>query len=399
MMETTTICSKCKESAGLLNSVSTQTDDGDWEENATMESVAGKTEAENEQNCASSDQTDKQDIVYLEDIDITEKNQSKVARNSAEVVDFAVYQNVSDEAFELDPQMELGTVAELCHESDQIVVLTRSFECSTDPKSRWKRAGNATKAANRFNLTKKQRSLEIDEKEDLFSESEESTAFGGFRRIVISNGRLAIGRQDSEIFGNESSQYNVAEEKHDNPTTKDELSNSGKDVLEESKETDLAAASEIVADKDNDDFKEKLRRASSVLGPNKRCLQLREQEDHVDPGLDVKLFENDDNAFNVVVVTRCFESGPLSESEKLARERWNRVKNVTKISKAINRFRLSNRHREDGNDDGRLCEDDENGFGPFVGSGYRRMSMKTIEEVANLARRKSRFRRIRSTLR
>lgn len=396
IMDGDVTCGKCKQSLGRLTSVGTQTTDFD----STIESAEGnanalQTDCEQSEKSIFEAQVNEKGILGLEDISISEDCQTGVSSDADEVVDFAVFQNVTDEAFEMDPTIEIGTAAEMHHGSDKIVVLTRSFECSSDAVKRWKMVANAAKAANHFHLTRKERTSEQEDVESILTEADDNNTFSGFRRIIISNERLAITRQRSGTFGKDGSSHCQTENDADEDSKKRNRPSAAMKIKCDGRKNMNGLIEESAAEKCNDTSKDRLRRASSVLGPNRKCLQLQEQDENIEPGQDVKLPEEDGTAYNVTVVTRCFESGPSSASEELTRERWKRVRDATRISKAMNRLRRSKRHQE--GDSGELLR--ENGdftTGPFVGSGYRRVSMKTVDEFAHLSRKRSRFRRNKS---
>lgn len=425
-MEVAAICSKCKESLGFLRSVETQTYDEElgiecearnefeteaqnkesslenMNENSPLEDVKilMKNEddysAENQDAESSFEQTEGNGVIDIEDIDLSEQNQQDVSRSNDENIAYAVYRNVVDEAFELDPQMEIGIAAEMDHGSDEIVALTRCFECPSDPKSRWKRATNVTKAANR--LKRKSKNCESDDGENMLPSSDDVSCMSGFRRVVISNGRLPILQQNQRLF--EGKEESICSKKDTIIEMHEERSNPS-NVLNESEfgKNERHAVEQAVTDDGCDKSKERLRRASNVLGPNKKCLQLHEQEEDIQPETDVQLSSTDDTAYNVVLITRSFESEPLSDSKKLARERWARVRIATAASKAVSRLSKSRRGQDDENEQ-TLCDENADCLhGPFVGSGYRKLSMKTIEEVASFQKKRNRFRKISSSKR
>lgn len=390
-MEAITVCSKCKESLRILLSVQTQTYESDWNVKLKDEDFGAVRRTDDDRVCETVEKAFEKDTIHLEDITFIENYQPADPLGNTEAIEYAVCRGVSDEAFELDPEMELGTFAEMCHDDNKIVALTRSFECPSHAERRWIVAANVGKAANRFNRMNKGKLSQNNEGKDALLESEDYAGLSGCRRIVISNGRLPVIRHDGGSVRKESLLNDGIEEESQAAMEPDNklqsISNS------EEKEADLGENAVVYGN--SDISKEKLKRVCHVLCPNKKCLQLHEQEQHVDPDHNINLFDTDETMYNVVVVTRSFECGALSESEKSARDRWNRVKNSTKFSKALNRFRPSNLREE--NDHGQsdqgkmLYEDEDDTFGAFVGSGYRKVSMKTIEEVASLARKRNRF--------
>ena len=388
-MEAITVCSKCKEPLCILQSVQTQTCETDWNVELKAENLGADRQTGDDRVCDTVEEACK-DTIHLEDITFVETDQHADSINNAEALQYAVYRDVSDEAFELDSEMELGTFAEMCHNDDEVVVLTRSFECPSNALCRWKVAANVGKAANRFSRMKKGKLSQNNEGKDILLELEDYAGLSGCRRIVVSNGRLPVSRRDGgSVLKEGLLNDTIEEENHTTLEPDKKLQSISTNGLEEN-EADLWK--DEVVDSNSDISKEKLKRVSHVLGPNKKCLHLHEQEQHVDPGHDVSLFDINETMYNVVVVTRSFECGALSESEKSARDRWNRVKNSTKFSRAFTRFRSSNSRKESDQGQGQmLYEDQDENFGAFVGSGYRRVSMKTIEDVASLARKRNRF--------
>ena len=388
-MQVAMICSECKRSVGLLQSVETQTVELDWVGELNTDNLQPDRRIESEQDCGEEETSRKSDIVHIEDIEFIEACRPEYPQGNAAVPHCAVYRDVSDEAFEMDRDMELGTFAEMCHENDKIVALTRSFECPSQAKDRWQKATSVGKAANRFGRLKKGKSPGISEGDGILSDSQVYT--GGCRRIVISSGKLAINQLDVKGVENEGTLNGAKEEGHENLEGNVQLSSILKERgVEEIESCGSKSEEETIVDSDRHISNNMLKRVSHVLGPNKRCLHLDEQQEQIDPEEYIDLSDTDKTTYNVVVVTRSFECGALSDTEKQAGARWNRVKNATKFSKALSRLRQSNERRE-GDHDQMLSEDDENNCAPFVGSGYRRMSMKTIEEVASLAKKRNRF--------
>ena len=391
-MEVETICSKCKESIGLLESVQTQTVEADWTDEDVTDNFELDNREESEQDYGTDERTCKKDTIRLEDITFIEQSEGSDAQRNTESVEYAVYQDVSDEAFDMDSAMELGTFAEMCHSNDKIVALTRSFEYISHVKRRWQLGANVGRATSRFNRLRKGNEPQVNESEDMLSESEDSSGLSGCRRIVISNGRIPISRQDVGAAVNDDGFREAAEEGCAIFGVHNKMESICEDLLREEKDHESNLRETMAIHEEGQISKDKVNQASQVLGPNKRCLQLHEQEEEVGPEHDISLFDTDKTMYNVVVVTRSFECGALTDSERAARQNWNRLKNATKLSKALDRFKPSSHQRE--SDKGQsLFGNDENI--PFVGSGYRRMNMKTIEQVANLARKKNLFWKLR----
>ena len=384
------ICSKCKESIGLLESVQTQTVKADWIDEGITDNFELDNREESEQDYCIDERACEKDTIHLEDITFIEQGEGSDTQCNADSAEYAVYQDVSDEAFDMDSEMELGTFAEMCHSNDKIVVLTRSFEYSSHVKRRWQLGANVGRATSRFNGLRKRNDPQGNESEGMLSESGDSSGLSGCRRIVISNGRIAISRQDVGATVSDGEFPEAAEERCFGVHNK--MESICENPMGEEKGHESNVGGTIAVHEGDHISKDKVNKASHVLGPNKRCLQLHEKEEEVGPEHDISLFDADEAMYNVVVVTRSFECSALTESERTARQNWNRLQNATKFSKALDRLRPSSHERES-NRGQSLFGNDENS--PFVGSGYRRMNMKTIEEVAGLARKRNLFWKLR----
>ena len=389
-METDIICSRCRQDMVLMMSAETQTD------NCAETECVIKNEIEISSNDRFAIDSGSQSIDQcISDVPEEIQVDPFIGSDFGEVPGYAVFQNVVDEALDVDPSMELGTAAEMSNPDNEIVVLTRSFEAPSNPKMRWKKAVNANKAVNRL-YSKKRRSVDENEMLDEglpLSDKEDEILFGGVRRIVISNGRLNV-QHDSN---------GIASFSETNHSVNDDDSSVLREVKEEASiienngdlhyiSAEPGRASELKKFVEISEDKEKLRRASSVLGPNKKCLQVQEEHENIEPEKDLGLLNSNNETFDVVVLTRSFETTPAADEGSAARQRWNNLKNATRFSKAVNRMRSIRQQRDENM---ALYASDQNDQ-IVVGSGYRKVSMKTVDEIVNIATTKNRFWRRRS---
>eukprot|EP00795_Rhopilema_esculentum_P006035 gene6035-11409_t len=394
-METDIICSRCRQDLVLMTSAETQTDDFAETESAI------KNEIEISSNDRFAIDSGSQSIEQCIS-DVAEEIQvdQSIGSDFGEIPGYAVFQNVVDEALDVDPSMELGTAAEMSNPDNEIVVLTRSFEAPSNPKMRWKKAVNTNKAVNRL-YSKKRRNVDENEMLDEglpLSDKEDEILFGGVRRIVISNGRLNVRQHDSNgvasfpetndsVNADDSSVLREVKEEASITENNGDLHDDLHDVsAEPGRASELKKFAEISEDK------EKLRRASSVLGPNKKCLQVQEEHENIEPEKDLGLLNSNNEAFDVVVLTRSFETTPAADEGSAAHQRWNNLKNATRFSKAVNRMRSIRQQRDENM---ALYASDQNDQ-IVIGSGYRKVSMKTVDEIVKISTTKNRFWRRRS---
>eukprot|EP00112_Aurelia_sp_Birch-Aquarium-sp1_P025229 Seg8292.1 transcript_id=Seg8292.1/GoldUCD/mRNA.D3Y31 product="hypothetical protein" protein_id=Seg8292.1/GoldUCD/D3Y31 len=405
MEEPGRVCSLCKQSLGSLRTIDTQTEESNSNDNSL--GMAAATNFISEEDYQPSDQTKVEDQSSDEFL-------AEVGGGSSENKDsdFAVFREVCEETDDMDANIEVGTAAEMAHPAGSVVVLTRSFECQvTAPDARWRRAGRIAMAANRLGAarrrSRRENGLETALIHNKLVEDEAKDLHGGLRRVVINNGRYPICRRDIATsdtdVGTSSSSYaddSIKTGKHiEREVTEGVLKQTNVNKLEdisEETESNIENESKVIVKASM----EKLRRASTVLGPNIKCLKLEEEHENIDPEKDIGLAEKDNLRYNVLVLTRSFECDPSSEPVKGGASRWRSLKKAAIVSRALNRMRRTSRlqqQQQASEDSNSVCIEADEHFEGNLASGYRRVSMTTIEEIVPLNERRFSFRRKKSS--
>ena len=415
MEEPGRVCSLCKQNLGSLRTIDTQTEDsksnksslGLAEESSNKEtsSSMAATKVTSEEDYQQSDQSKVED--QSSDEFLVEFGNG---RSENEDSDFAVFREVCEESDDMDANIEVGTAAEMVHPSGCVVVLTRSFECQrTASDFRWKRAGRIAMAVNRF-ATVRRRSRRESRLEDglmhnELAEDEAKDLHGGLRRVVINNGRYSIHRKDTaesnsdveastSFIGDNIKTWKCLEREVNEGVLKQTHLNKLEDISEEA-ESNIENESKVIVKAS----KEKLRRASNVLGPNIKCLKLQEEHENIDPEKDIGLAERDDLMYNVLVVTRSFECNPSSESVQGTANRWQSLRKAPIVSRALKRMRRTSRldQQQRSEESNFVCSEADENVERNLASGYRRVSMTTIEERVQLDNRRFGFGRKKSS--
>ena len=414
MEELGRVCSLCKQNLGSLRTIDTQTEDSKRNKNSL-----GLAEESNNKETSSGMAATK----FISEEDYQLCDQTKVEGQSSdeflaefgnecsenEDSDFAVFREVCEESDDMDVNIEVGTAAEMVHPSSCVVVLTRSFECQlTAPHARWKRAGRIAMAVNRLGAarrrSRRESGLEAGLMHNELAEDEAKDLHGGLRRVVINNGRYSIRRRDtavsdtdveasSSFIGDSIKTGKCLQRDVNEGVLKQTHLNKLEDISEEA-ESNMENESKVIVKAS----KEKLRRASNVLGPNIKCLKLQEEHENIEPEKDIGLAEKDNMMYNVLVVTRSFECNPSSESVQGTASRWQSLKKATIVSRALKRMRRTSRldQQQASEESNSLCNEADENFERNLASGYRRVSMTTIEERCQLNNRRFGFGRKKS---